>query len=248
MQAMLAIVGIALFLGFVFLGSWQLQRLSWKLQLIERVDQRVHSAPEPLPSEAQWPDVSAASHEYLPVQAQGHWLLGKSVLSKAVTELGAGYWLMSPLQLNDGAQVLVNRGFIPDSLRGQWQERIDQAHDTNEPSVKVQGLLRITEPDGGFLRKNLPESQQWFSRDVVAIARQQSLTHAAPFFIDQGLPVQSMTAGSTDKDWPRSGMTVIRFHNSHLVYAVTWYTLAAMVVGAAWLVRRHHRQSATGAG
>ncbi len=47
--AMLTAVGIALFLGFVALGAWQVQRLSWKLDLIERVDQRLKAPPQPLP-------------------------------------------------------------------------------------------------------------------------------------------------------------------------------------------------------
>jgi surfeit locus 1 family protein len=34
---------------------------------------------------------------------------------------------------------------------------------------------------------------------------------------------------------PIGGLTVITFHNSHLVYAITWYTLALMVAGAIWL-------------
>jgi len=34
---------------------------------------------------------------------------------------------------------------------------------------------------------------------------------------------------------PVGGLTVITFHNSHLVYAITWYTLALMVAGAIWL-------------
>ncbi|WP_304439400.1 SURF1 family cytochrome oxidase biogenesis protein, partial [Acidovorax sp. SD340] len=46
-QAVLAVVGIALFLGFIALGTWQVQRRAWKLALIERVDQRVHAAPVP---------------------------------------------------------------------------------------------------------------------------------------------------------------------------------------------------------
>ncbi|MCT6562905.1 SURF1 family cytochrome oxidase biogenesis protein, partial [Staphylococcus aureus] len=68
-KAMLAFVGIALFLGFMALGTWQVQRRAWKLDLIERVEQRVHSAPVAVPEPAQWPQINAASHEYLPVTA-----------------------------------------------------------------------------------------------------------------------------------------------------------------------------------
>src|SRR5256885_9114449 len=61
------------------------------------------SLPDSLP-------ISAADHEYRAVQASGHWLAGKTVLTQAVTELGAGFWVLTPLQMDDGNQVLVNRG------------------------------------------------------------------------------------------------------------------------------------------
>ena len=40
----------------------------------------------------------------------------------------------------------------------------------------------------------------------------------------------------------RAGMTVVRFHDSHLVYALTWYGLALMVAGAGWYVARYERR------
>lgn len=249
-RAVLLVVGIALFLGFMALGTWQVQRRAWKLDLIERVDQRVHAAPMPLPSPADWPGINAAGHEYLPVTARGHWLPGKAVLTQAVTALGAGFWVMAALQQDDGTQVLVNRGFIPQDQRAQWSTAMQDA-----APVTVQGLLRITEPHGGFLRNNDPGAQRWYSRDVAAIAHTLQLTHAAPFFIDAGLPtrgaanptaeaveVAGTAAATANATWPRPGLTTIRFPNSHLVYALTWYGLALMVVGAGWYVARHERR------
>ena len=229
---------LVLFLAFVALGTWQVQRRAWKLDLIERVNTRVHSAPVPVPAAAAWPQVQPPTHEYLPVQAQGQWMEGRSVLTQAVTELGAGFWVLTPLQLDDGSQVLVNRGFIPTEQRARWQAQPGQA---SQDQVTVSGLLRISEPRGGFLRENDPAQQRWFSRDVAAIAQAQGLDHAAPYFIDAGLPGQPVADGT----WPRPGMTVIRFPNSHLVYALTWYGLALMVVGAAWLVKRNDRQASS---
>ena len=121
-RAVLLVLGVALFLGFVSLGTWQVQRRAWKLDLIERVDQRVHAAPVALPPVAQWPGISAARHEYLPVVFQGRWLPGKTVLTQAVTELGAGFWVITALQQDDGTQVLVNRGFVPQEQRANgWR-------------------------------------------------------------------------------------------------------------------------------
>ncbi|QLA79218.1 SURF1 family protein [Acidovorax sp. JMULE5] len=243
-QAVLAVVGIALFLGFIALGTWQVQRRAWKLALIERVEQRVHAAPKALPLRPEWPQVSAATHEYLPVTAQGRWLPEKTVLTQALTELGSGFWVMTPLQLADGSQLLVNRGFVPQEQRAQWLATPMPASTPTSTTATVQGLLRMSEPDGGFLRTNAPAEQRWYSRDITAIGHWLQLPETAPFFIDAGLPPAQGAAAppAADTSWPRAGMTVIRFHNSHLVYALTWYGLALMVAGAGWYVARYERR------
>ena len=235
-HVVLLLVGIAMFVGFIALGTWQVERRAWKLALMERVAQRVHTVPTPAPAAAEWPGVNAASHEYLPITLQGHWLGDRTVLTQAVTELGAGFWVMTPLQQDDGTQVLVNRGFVPQDQRAQW---IATPLPPGTPAAAtVQGLLRMTEPGGGFLRSNSPAQQRWYSRDVAAIAQAVGLTRAAPFFVDASLP-GAASAAPAAAAWPRAGMTVVRFHNSHLVYALTWYAMALMVVGAGWYVARY---------
>lgn len=243
--ALLAVLGIALFLGFVALGVWQVQRRAWKLDLIERVTQRIQAAPVAIPSPTLWPQVDAAGYEYLAVRLQGQWLSGKTVLTQAVTVLGAGYWVLTPLQQADGTQVLVNRGFVPQAQRAQWLPSGPPA--LADPPVSVEGLLRISEPGGGFLRRNDPAQQRWHSRDVAAIAQTQQLAQAAPFFVDAGRPVLRSGASAelppeTQGVWPRPGLTVVQFSNSHLVYALTWFGLALMVAGSALLVARYERR------
>lgn len=237
-KAVLAIAGIALFFAFISLGTWQVQRRAWKLDLIERVNERVHSQPVAVPAQALWPQVTPDTHEYLAVQAQGQWMEGRSVLTQAVTELGAGFWLLTPLQQADGTQLLVNRGFIPAQERKAVIERIAAASpDAAGDTVTVTGLLRLSEPKGGFMRENAPSEDRWHSRDVQAIAQAKGLDRVAPFFVDQGVPGQPVAA-----TWPRAGLTVIQFTNTHAVYALTWYGLALMVLGAAWLVVRHEKR------
>ena len=234
----------ALVLGFLALSAWQLQRRSWKLALIERVDQRVHAAPIPLPVAARWPDIGAAGYEYLPVSVHGRWLPAHTLLSQAVTELGSGFWVMTPLQQADGSSVWINRGFIPEAQRAAWlssHARAASDADNDADSVQVSGLLRMNEPDGGFLRHNDPAQGRWHSRDVLAMAQAQQLPLASPFFIDAGLPSGSGTPVASPNTWPRAGMTVIRFHNSHLVYALTWFGLAALTLFGARLVWRQQR-------
>jgi len=233
---------LALCTLFCALGTWQVQRRAWKLDLMQRTAQRVHAAALPMPPEAEWPHVTRASHEYRPVRAEGTWLHGKTQLAQAVTALDAGYWAMTPLRLIGVPElyVLVNRGFVPQALAASWLQAERAQDGTHAVPDTVQGLLRITEPGGGFLRANRPAAaplQRWFSRDVAALAQAAGLQaqRVAPFFIDQGLPGDAAAAANT---WPRPGMTVVQFRNSHLVYAVTWYTLALMCAGAIWLLRR----------
>jgi len=236
---MLAVLGMALFIGFVGLGSWQLQRRAWKLDLIERVTERVRAAPVAAPTSAQWPGVTAQQHEYLPVTLSGRFLAQKTVLAQAVTELGAGFWVLTPLQAADGSQTLINRGFVPSSERQAWLPQ-STSSDAGLDLQTITGLLRISEPGGGFLRDNDAAQQRWYSRDVAGIAAAQGLSRAAPYFIDAGRPGEPVAA----QTWPRPGMTVIAFHNSHLVYALTWYGMALMVLAAAVVVVRWERRRA----
>lgn len=220
------------FVGFVLLGNWQLNRLKWKLDLIERVNHRVGAAPVAPPAKPDWAKVGK-NDEYTHVCTRGQFRHDHETFVQAVTERGPGFWLLTPLQAVDGTIVLINRGFITAEQKDPTSR--DKAQLAGE--VQVCGLLRLTEPGGGFLRHNDPAQAKWYSRDVVAIAAQQYLPmqNVAPYFID---------ADSTPNPGgaPVGGLTVIRFHNSHLVYAFTWYGLALLSVVAGFLIIRSHRR------
>jgi surfeit locus 1 family protein len=222
-------VGVAAALGvalFVALGTWQVQRRAWKLDLIERVAQRVHAEPVAAPAPEQWPQLRAVDQEYRHVRVSGIYQPAAQTLVQAVTERGAGHWLLTPLRQPDGSAVWINRGFVPTGWRVE-----DAAAVTGAP-VTVTGLLRLSEPGGGFLRHNDPAAGRWYSRDLQALSAAHALDRAAPFFID----VEAAPGASPSE--PIGGLTVIAFPNNHLVYAITWYTLALMVAAAGVYVMR----------
>ena len=221
---------LVLSVAFLALGTWQVQRLFWKLDLIERVESRIHAAPAATPVRAEWPAITREKDEYRRVTAIGLFRHDKTALVQAVTERGAGFWVLTPLVLADGSTVLVNRGFVP-SGRSSPEARL--ASEIAAGPVAVGGLLRMSEPGGAFLRANDPVNDRWFSRDVAAIAAARGLEDVAPYFIDAD-------AAPNPGGLPVGGMTVVAFRNSHLVYALTWYALAAMSMVAAWRV--HHRR------
>ncbi|PTU30190.1 SURF1 family protein [Stenotrophobium rhamnosiphilum] len=222
----------AAFLSFIALGTWQVKRLAWKLDLIERVNQRVNAAPVVPPAKAQWASVGI-NDEYTHVCVSGEYRHDHETYVQAVTVRGPGDWVLTPLQSADGTVVLINRGFVTAEQKSPTSR--DKAQVAGV--VKVCGLLRLTEPSGGFLRRNDPTQARWFSRDVVAIAATQYLPmqNVAPYFIDAD-------AAANPGGVPLGGLTVVRFHNSHLVYAITWYGLALLTLVAGVVVVRYGRR------
>ncbi|MGG6461530.1 SURF1 family protein [Solilutibacter silvestris] len=222
MRRTVFLVALALaFCGFTALGVWQVQRLHWKHALIARVDARIHAEPVALPARKDWPQASAARDEYRHVVVTGEYLRNADTRVQAVTERGPGGWLLTPLRDDGGDAVLVNRGFVPSDWKG----------DVAPPAghVRVIGLLRMSEPNGAFLRRNDPAHDRWYSRDVAAIAQARSLGDVAPWFVDAERDANA-------PEWPAGGMTVVRFRDQHLQYALTWFALAALSLFAAWRV------------
>lgn len=237
---------------FGALGIWQVERLAWKRDLVARVEARIHAPAVPAPGRSDWGTLDLHDAEYRRVYLRGEYLHDRETLVDALTGLGPGAWVLTPLRTQDGV-VLVNRGFVA-------PERFDpaaRAAGQITGQVEVAGLLRLSEPQGRVLRANEPAADRWFSRDVEAIARARGLGEVAPFFIDadagvaagarvgtgggDGLASGAAPAADTGEA-PVGGLTVVRFRDAHLVYAATWFALAALcVAGVVLLVRRPRR-------
>ena len=208
-RAAIAAAWIVIIVGLLALGCWQVQRLAWKRSLIAQVDARLAAKPVPAP-------VTVGSKDaYRRVTATGVFERARDSFVQASTVRGPGWWVITPLRTTDGRTVLINRGYVP-------------ARTAPLPAlgaVRVTGLLRLTEPGGGFLRSNDPAADRWNSRDVAAIAARRGLGAVVPYFID------AQATAATDRG-PVGGLTVIRFPNNHLAYAITWFILALMAVGS----------------
>ena len=204
-------------LGFAALGLWQVERRAWKLDLIARVEARVHAPPAALPS-----SFEPRRDEYRRVRLSGVFRHDKATLVDALTERGAGYWVVTPIE-TDAGTVLVNRGFVPPEHRGDY---------ARPPGpVTITGLLRLTEPGGRLLRANRPAADMWYSRDVAAMAAARKLGPVAPYFVD----------AEAAPGYPVGGLTVVQFRNAHLAYALTWFALAVLSAYGAWRIVRERR-------
>ena len=221
---LLALVA-AIVAGLVALGNWQLRRLDWKLDLIERIETRVGAAPVAVPPRAEWGEIERRPHEYeyRRVSIHGRFLHEHETLVQALTERGGGYWVLTPLLTTAGDIVMINRGFVPGDALAQWR-----AAERPAGERRIGGLLRLSEPGGIPLRRNDPAVGRWYSRDVAAIARARDIDRTAPgriapYFIDAD-------AVPNPGGLPVGGMTRLVFRNAHLVYALTWYGLALLLV------------------
>ena len=218
-RAVLLILFVAAAICFAALGIWQLERRAWKLDLIARVDARIQAVPVPASAQSRWTQISVRDHEYRRIWLTGRFQHDRATLVDALTAQGPGFWVLTPLITGAGT-VLVNRGFVPPSHRDNYARP--------QGPVKVTGLMRMTEPHGRALRPNRPDEDMWYSRDVAAIAAKRQLGPVAPFFVDE-------EKGNAAR-YPVGGLTVVRFRNVHLTYAITWLLLAFMAGVGAWRV------------
>lgn len=229
-----AALAAAVCAGFIALGDWQVRRLHWKLGLIHDVNARVHAPPVAAPGPAQWPGIARGQQQYLHVRLRGRFLGGAQTRVHGTSARGYGFWVLAPLRTDRGFVVLVNRGYIPAGRPGT------PAFTRARPpkgEVTLTGLLRLSEPGGGFLRHNKPDQGQWYSRDVAAIAAARGLPpgRVAPYFVDADADADAAhrTGG------PVAGLTVIHFPNHHLGYAITWYLMALGTALGAGIVARN---------
>lgn len=229
------VIVVVLFAGFCTLGTWQVHRLAWKKALIASVDARVHLPAVPAPPAAEWSSLTYDNDEYRHVTASGEYQFDRQTLVQAVTDLGGGYWVMTPLRQADGSTILVNRGFV----LPEWRKNAAAERPPAGPA-QVTGLLRMGEPSKAFLRENDPAADRWYTRDLLAIAAARRLTDVAPYFIDADAASSGNLRDPTRA--PVGGLTVLTFPNSHLSYAITWYALAAMVLVGAWIVIREDKR------
>jgi surfeit locus 1 family protein len=217
-----ALVALAILLT---LGTWQLQRRAWKEGLIAQIGARAHGVPGELLPEAAWPQWRAEADEFRRVRVTGTFVHAKEALVHGLAPgtRGApvqGFYLFTPLRLDGGAVVMVNRGFVPSELR----EPSARPDSRQEGEATVTGLVRAPEATGWFRPDDVPAENRWFTKDSGIIAAAKGLERAAPFYVEAD-------ATPNPGGWPKGGQTRLDLPNNHLQYALTWYGIAATLVG-----------------
>lgn len=229
------VLGGLAFVILIGLGTWQVERLRWKEALIAMITERTHAAPLPLADiEARFRSIGDV--DYTPVTATGTFVHAGERHFLATWQGQSGFYVYTPLVLDDGRIVFVNRGFVPYDLKDPAKRPEGQV----AGKVTIIGLARnpltgkpsSLVPDND-LRKNV---FYWKDRDAMAgSAGLRSGAEIVPVFIDAG---DAPNPGG----YPVGGVTMIEMPNSHLQYAVTWYGLAAALL-AVMAVRFRRRRN-----
>jgi surfeit locus 1 family protein len=234
------LVGVALLIA---LGVWQLERKAWKERLIAAIARRMNEAPVPLPPPTRWKSLDAAHDEFTRISLRASFendqealvFAGASAFRPDVS--GIGYWVFTPARLADGARVAVSRGFVPEANK----DPATRAAGLVTGPVEIVGVLRWPEHAGFFTPAGEPARNLWFARDQFAIAVAKGWQNVAPFYVEQEAPVPP-------GGLPQPGRLTINLPNNHLQYAITWFSLAIILIAIFIAYARARRREERHAG
>lgn len=207
-----------LFAILISLGFWQLDRLQWKLDLIARVNARLHAAPVSL-DDGGTPYWEPAN-DYKRVSLTGRFDNSKEVYVFGTDKEGSPvYHVIVPFRMNDGRVFLIDRGIVPKEKIDPATRRVGQI----ESVTHVVGVWRTPDAAGFFTPAADLVHRIFYAHDLAAIAKLDGIELIGPAIEADAKP----NAGG----WPRGGQTVVAFRNEHLQYAITWFGLAAVLTG-----------------
>ncbi|KAG0241922.1 surf-like protein [Actinomortierella wolfii] len=218
------------------LGTWQVQRLRWKTDLIEMLEDRMSLDAMPLPRKVNLDALE--DFEYRKVKVTGRFRHDQEMLLGPRTRGDGqpGYFLITPLERSNGSKILVRRGWVPREKKDQ-ATRLDGL---TEGEVTLEGLLRSGEQRSSsyFVPENRPEKNEWYSLDVKTMAERVG---AQPVVVEAILttPDHLIKTELIDKNIPVGRSPIVEVRNHHKEYIFTWYSLcAATSVMLYLLVRR----------
>ena len=202
------------------LGVWQIERLHWKLDLIATMDRKMHAAPVAVDG-GDAPLAHSPQNEYARVSLEGRFDNAKEAY---VFTTGPGgipvYHVLTPFMTDAGRTYLVDRGMVPLDKR----DPATRARGQITGKTHIVGIWRTPDAPGWFTPAPDAARRTWYARDVKAIAASDHIMLAAPVVIEAD-------ATANPGGWPQGGQTVVNLPNNHLSYAVTWFGLAAGLIG-----------------
>jgi len=190
----------------LWLGTWQVQRLEQKQQIIAQIDARVLGEPVGLPVN---PD--PVRDKYLAVTVSGTMLPDEVHVLISLPPFGPGYRIIAPFELENGRRIMVDRGFVP-------TEQKNAPRQTGE--MKITGNLHWPIEIDSFVPDPDKAGNTWFARDVPDMANALETE-----------PVLLVARSQSDPGVVPTPVDSAAVPNNHLNYAITWFSLALVWAG-----------------
>lgn len=206
------LITIPALIMLVALGSWQVNRLHWKAELIDRLQERGTAKPIALPA---WID-NLQDYEYRRVAVTGEFLHEKEFyLVNRSLNGKPGLNIVTLLKRADGGgHVLVNRGWTPFDMRDPKTREKGQV----KGGVIVEGIVRLAKGPGFFMPDNEPHNNTWFFVDPSSMSASAGLPPLQGYYI--------LAANKSPGGFPFGHQWRVNLRNDHLHYAITWFALA----------------------
>jgi surfeit locus 1 family protein len=214
----LGLGGIAVLLA---LGFWQLRRLEWKEEILANITARIGDTPVDIATIGA-PD--KATQRYMPVALSGKTTGQEILVLSGMQYQGAGYEVIAAFETTSGRRILLDRGFIPEALRGAARP---------PAALTITGNLDWPLEADSYTPPPDAKTGLWFARDVDLMAKSLGT--------DPLLVVINAAKGDVQSIFPVPVGTA-SIKNDHLQYAVTWFSLAMVWAGMTayllWRIRR----------
>ena len=212
-------ISLAILIG---LGVWQLQRLAWKENLLARVE-ALQAAPAQSAAAALERMGAGADLDFARISIECPGLASAPYLQLySVRDGQPGARLISACQTNDGRYrtILVDRGFVDETVSARPKVNV-----SDRTPIAVTGVLRVPEKGNFVSPPNDVAGNRWYVRDVPAMAKALNADAPAPLVL--------MAETSSNPEWKALDPAPLpaQITNRHLEYALTWFGLAAALVG-----------------
>ena len=206
--------GIAAFITFILLillGVWQMHRLAWKEEIIASIRAAQAQAPVPLPEHPSPFQKVVVSGDWVPGKAA---LYGDEVHDTPDGPVPGGELIM-PLKRADGAVVLVDLGWVPQTA----------PEPVADPPVAAVGYIHAPIVPNWTSGTDDPAHQLYYTLDPAKIGAGLGLENVAPYVLVAlgPLPPPGSKLPQPQQDLP----TPV---NNHYEYALTWFGFAGVLV------------------
>ena len=199
------------------LGTWQLQRLEWKEDLLAKIESGTAETYDVLTLDHLKPE-----NEFLKGRLIGRFDFGKEIAIKPRTYDGKpGIHIITPFILESGQTILINRGWAPDDYN------LGAGPDGENDAVDI--MLRVPVKPNMFVPQNRPEQNEWYALNIEQISKAMNLSTV--------LPVAGYELNMKDREseHPFAHALKIKLNNNHMQYAMFWYAMAVIMLGVFYL-------------